>query len=103
MRTFINVEVDVDGTPFNRAKQLYSLVANPPKGEGIKYDEMKKAIEILDLFEELEHGQTCILEEAQYTYVSKKIKDAEFTLVHREIVNMIDAFMAIERQDPMKE
>jgi hypothetical protein len=105
MREFVNKEVslDDDQPPFNWAKQIHGIVANPPKGEGMRFDEMKEAIEILDLLEDMEDGDKCMFEEAQYKKVCKRLKEAEFLVAHKEIVVMIDSFLAIEKETPQKE
>lgn len=96
----MNVEKELEGQPpFNWAKQIHGIVANPPKGEGMKYDEMKEAIEILDLLEGMEDGDTVLFEEAQYKKICTRLRTAEFLVAHKEIVTMISTFVEIEKEE----
>lgn len=82
------------------SKQILTTVAQVAQ-DGIRYDEIKRRMRILDVLEAIEESDSCFyLEDADWEHLKSCINSFKFGAAHKSLVGIIEAVMGAEDGSP---
>lgn len=76
---------------------IVTLVATNARQTGVKIDEMRQRLRILDAVEKA--NGAILIEDSDYALLSRLVKEFPFALCSRDLVDVIDGILGAETTD----